>query len=74
MTQVFGVNHLNLRFHRDLTTITIDAPDRKGSRKVEINAGGTGPCQLMVGEDDQPVIDFLERVQAALPAERRVAP
>jgi hypothetical protein len=67
LTQVFGANHLNLRFHRDVTTITIGEPDRKGSRKVVINAGGTGPCQFVFGDDDRPVIAFLERVRAALP-------
>jgi|SRR5215211_3247531 len=68
LTQVFGVNQLNLRFHRDVTTIAIEEPDRKGSRKVVINAGGSGPCQFTFGDDDRPVIDFLERVRAALPA------
>ena len=66
--QVFGVNQLNLRFHRDLMTIAIEDPDRKCVRKVVINAGGTGRCQFSFGEDDRPVIDFLERVRAALPA------
>ena len=65
--QVFGVNFLNMRFHRDLMTISIEEPDRKGSRKVVINAGGTGPCQFYLGRDDGPVIDFLERVRATLP-------
>jgi hypothetical protein len=48
--------------------ITVDAPDRKGSRKVTI-AAGEGPlqCQFAFGADDQPVVDFLERVRAALP-------
>jgi hypothetical protein len=67
-TQVFGTTHLNLRFHRDLMTITIDQPDRKGSRKVVINSGGTGPCQFVFEHGDQAVIDFLERVRAALPS------
>ena len=69
-TQIFGANHLNLRFHRDLTTITIESPDRKGSRKVVITAGGNGQCQFTVGEDDQHVVEFLERVRGALPAGR----
>ena len=67
LSQVFGVNQLNLRFHRDLMTITIEEPDRKGSRKVVITAGGSGPCQFTLGDDDRPVLDFLERVRAALP-------
>ena len=67
LSQVFGVNHLNLRFHRDLMTISIEEPDRKGSRKVVINAGGTGPCQFILGHDDGPVVEFLERVRATLP-------
>jgi len=67
LSQVLGVNHLNLRFHRELMTITIDEPDRKGSRKVVINAGGAGPTLFTFGENDRPVIDFLERVRADLP-------
>jgi hypothetical protein len=67
LTQVFGANHLSLRFHRDLMTISIEEPDRKGGRKVEINAGGLGPVKFAFTEQDQPVIDFLERVRAALP-------
>jgi hypothetical protein len=63
LTQVFGANHLSLRFHRDLMTITIEEPDRKGGRKVEINAGGLGPVKFAFAEQDQPVIDFLERVR-----------
>lgn len=68
LSQVLGVNHLSLRFHRDLMTITIGEPDRKGSRKVVINAGGAGPFQFTFSDEDRPVIDFLERVRAALPA------
>jgi hypothetical protein len=70
LTQVLGTNHLNLRFHRDVTTITIGEPDRKGNCKVVINAGGTGPLQLTFGADDAPVIALLERVRAALPVAR----
>ena len=66
-TQVLGVNHLNLRFHRDVTTIAIDEPDRKGNRKVVITAGGGVPCQFVFGDEDRPAIEFLERVRAALP-------
>lgn len=67
LTQAFGVSQLSQRFHRDLMTITIEEPDRKGARKVEINAGESG-CQFNIAEQDRPVIDFLERVRAALPA------
>lgn len=49
-------------------TITIEEPDRKGARKVEINAGGLGPCKFVFADQDRSVIDFLERVRAALPA------
>ena len=59
--------HLNLRFHRDLMSITVEEPDRKGNRKVTITAGGTGPCQFEFGADERPVVEFLERVRAALP-------
>ena|SRR5215213_3360400 len=68
LTQVSGANHVNLRFHRDLMTITIDEPDRKGARKVAIDAGGTAACQFIFSEEERPVIDFLERVRAGLPA------
>lgn len=68
LTQVFGANHVSVRFHRDLMTITIEEPDRKGARKVEINAGGLGPCEFVFADQDRSVIDFLERVRAALPA------
>ena len=66
LTQVFGANHLSLRFHRDLMTITIEEPDRKGARKVEINAGGLGPCKFVFAEEDRPVIDFLARVSRSI--------
>lgn len=48
-------------------TITIEEPDRKGARTVEIKAGGSG-CQFSIAEQEGPVIDFLERVRAVLPA------
>jgi hypothetical protein len=63
----------NERFHRDLMTITIDEPDRKGTRKLVIHAGA-GPGRkvpsryLLIAEQDRAVIDFFERVRAALPA------
>ena len=62
----------NERFHRDLMTITIDEPDRKGTRKLVIYAG-EGPGRkvpsryLLIGEQDRAVIDFFERVRTALP-------
>ncbi len=68
LTQVLGVNHPSVRFHRDLMTITIDAPDRKASRNVTIAADGTVQCQFTFGDDDRPVIDFLERVRATIAA------
>jgi hypothetical protein len=61
------------RFHRDLMTITIDEPDRKGNRKVVIYAG-PGPGRkvpsryILVAAQDRHVIEFFERVRAALPA------
>jgi hypothetical protein len=64
--QTLGVTQLGQRFHRDLMSITIGDPDRKGARTVEIDAGGQS-CQFQLGEDDQPVVEFLERVRAALP-------
>lgn len=68
LTQVFGASHLGVRFHRDLMTITIEEPDRKGARKVELNAGGLGPCKFVFAEQDRAVIEFLERVRTTLPA------
>lgn len=62
-----GVTQLNQRFHRDLMTIIIEEPDRKGARKVEIKAGGPEQYTFKVPEQDRPVIDFLERVRTALP-------
>lgn len=60
------------RFHRDLMTITIDEPDRKGTRTVVIYAGAVPgrkvPSRyISIAEQDRPVIDFFERVRAALP-------
>jgi len=72
--EIFGLTSspagapLSQRFHRDLMTITIDDPDRKGKRKVAINAGALGACKFEIAEQDRPVIDFLERVRATLPA------
>jgi hypothetical protein len=60
------------RFHRDLLTITIGDPDRKGTRTVAIYAG-PGPGRqvptryISVAEQDLFVIDFFERVRASLP-------
>ena len=60
------------RFHRDHMTIVIDEPDRKGTRKVHVYAGRTPsravPAGLFrVAAQDRAVIDFFERVRAALP-------
>ena len=60
------------RFHRELLSITIDDPDRRGSRKVVIYAG-PGPGRktpsryLEIGADDPSAINFFEHVRAALP-------
>jgi hypothetical protein len=67
-----GVSPESVRFHRDLMTLTIAAPDRKGNRMLEIYAGpspsrGVPVCQVRITEQDRPVIDFFERVRAALP-------
>lgn len=75
--EIFGADKMAAppsdRFLRGLMTITIDEPDRKGARVVVIYAGA-GPglkvprCTLSVAEQDLPVIEFFERVRAALPA------
>ncbi len=69
LTQVFGANQLSVRFHRDLMTLTVEQPDRHGNHMVEIRAGGLGACKFEIVDGNQPVIDFLERVRAALPAD-----
>jgi hypothetical protein len=65
-TQTSSGSQQGQRFHRDLMTITIEAPDRTGDRRVRIKTSGAF-CQFDVAEQDRPVIDFLERVRAALP-------
>lgn len=71
--EIFGLTQTSSgahqRFHRDLLTINIEEPDRGGARKVEIYAGtrGVGQCMFKIVEQDRPVLDFLERVRAALP-------
>jgi len=57
LTQAFGVSQLSQRFHRDLMTIAIEEPDRKGARRVEIKAGGSG-CEFKIANQEQAVIDF----------------
>ena len=60
------------RFHRYLMSITIDEPDRKGDRRVVIYAG-TSPSRkapsryLSLAAENRAVIEFFERVRAALP-------
>ena len=66
--QVQGVSQLNQRFHRDVMAIAVGEPDRKGTRNVEIDAGGAA-CQFQVAAEDHAVVEFLERVRAALPGE-----
>jgi hypothetical protein len=72
--EIFGLSQTSSgahqRFHRDLMTINIGEPDGKGARKVAIYAGtrGLGQCMFKIAEQDRHVIDFLERVRAALPA------
>ena len=61
------------RFHRDLMSITIGEPDRKGSLIVEIYAGpspsrSVPSCQVRVAEQDQAVTDFFGPVHATLSA------
>ena len=67
LTQYTGGSQQGQRFHRDLMTITIEPPDRKGARKVRIDTAGAR-AEFNIAEQDRPVIDFLERVRAALPA------
>jgi hypothetical protein len=50
-------------------TLTVEQPDRHGNRMVEIRAGGLGACKFEIVDGNQPVIDFLEGVRAALPAD-----
>jgi hypothetical protein len=71
-TQETGVSRETMRFHRDLMTISIGAADRKGHLDVEIHAGpspsrSVPSCQVRITAQDRPVIEFFERVRAALP-------
>lgn len=75
--EVFGAEKMAAptsdRFLRGLMTITIDEPDRKGARLVTIYAG-EGPgrrvprSMLSIAAQDREVIEFFERVQAAVAA------
>jgi hypothetical protein len=64
------------RFHRDLLTIIFESQDRNGVHKVWIYGGhgvhlgarSVGKQLIYIAEQDRPVIDFLTRVRAALPA------
>jgi hypothetical protein len=72
-TGEMGASTESRRFHRDLMTITMEEPDRKGNLIVEIYAGPSPSrkvpsCQVRISEQDRPVIDFFGRVHAALPA------
>jgi hypothetical protein len=67
LTQYTGGSQQGQRFHRDLMRITIEQPDRKGARKVRIDTAGAR-AEFNIAEQDRHVIDFLERVRAALPA------
>jgi hypothetical protein len=64
-TQTSSGSQQGQRFHRDLMTLTIGEPDRKGDRKVKINTAGA-LCQFNVADQDRTVLDFLERVRAVL--------
>ena len=60
------------RFHRDHMTIVIDHPDRKGTRKVWVYTGPSPsravPSGLFrIAAHDPAVIEWFERVRAALP-------
>ena len=67
-----GASPESRRFHRDLMTITMDQPDRKGLLEVDIYAGpavsrGVPSCRVRITQQDQHVIDFFGRVHAATP-------
>lgn len=66
LTQTSSGSQQGQRFHRNLMTIIIEEPDRKGDRRVKINTAGA-LCQFDVADQERPVIEFLERVRAALP-------
>jgi hypothetical protein len=72
-TGEMGASSETMRFHRNLMTITIEAPNRKGLLTIEIYAGASPSrsvpsCQVRIREQDRAVIEFFERVRAALPA------
>ena len=64
------------RFHRDLMGIKMEQPDRKGNLTVEVypdpgpRPSWRGPvCKVRVSAQDRAVVEFFERVRAALPVE-----
>jgi hypothetical protein len=72
-TGEMGASRETMRFHRDLMTITIEAPNRKGLLTIEIYAGASPSrsvpsCQVRIREQDRAVVEFFERIRAALPA------
>ena len=64
------------RFHRDLLTIIFESQDRNGVHKVwiygghgvQLGARSVGKQLIYIAPQDSAVIDFLDRVRAALPA------
>ena len=71
-TEESGASPESKRFHRDLMTIAIEEPDRKGNLIVEIHAGPSPSrkvpsCQVRITEQDRAVIEFFGRIHAALP-------
>ena len=66
LTQTGSASQQGQRFHRDLMAIEIQSPNHKGNCKVTIRTAGA-LCQFNVDARDQPVLEFLERVRAALP-------
>jgi len=72
-TAEMGASRETMRFHRDLMTVTMEAPNRKGLLTIEVYAGPSASrsvpsCQVRIREQDRAVIEFFERVRTALPA------
>jgi hypothetical protein len=72
-TGEMGSSPESRRFHRDLMSISMEEPDRKGNLIVEVYAGDSPSrsvpsCQVRITEHDRDVIEFFGRVHAELSA------
>src|SRR5215207_777282 len=71
-TDEHGSSPESQRYHRDLMSVEIEEPDRKGNLKIAVYAGSAPSrrvpsMQVRINEQDRQVLDFFGRVRAALP-------